>query len=768
MKYLFGKISILICAIFILNFSSNEDVVQNKDYIVITYQNQLLRDLSKTYLKNPNYWEFILKYNGVNSASDFKQGDKIKIPVGIFKRTLNNISKLKSTISEANKNGAQVLTPELISMAENKYDKIIILKNKNKWIEASKNSVEALKIANKSLKKTIRMRKSAADASITYVKGDVQKRRPSEKSWSEAERFSKLFEADRARTLSNSITDITFIDLSRVRLNENSQAVIQHSRIDLYKNKTETKVKLIKGDAFAYLLSSPKKKFDIYIPGVDAKIKSKSFWLEKDDVSTKIANFDGVINLSAKDSFVVVKKNQGSLIPNGGLPSKPRDLLVPPNSLAPLAKSKIYSSCVEFSWEPVKEAKKYWLVVARDALFKKIILSEKNILEPIYKYDDLSEGVYYWHVCSIDKDNFPGSFSNYSYFIIVEDSIRPFLIVNSPPNNISTKEKIINVDGECESNLIIEINGNKIKDVSNGKFSSQFNLTEGKNEIRIVAKDQGGNSSEVIRNVFYESSPNIKNIIISDNYFPKEKLFITNNSKFTIWGKTRKNSSIILSYGKNIRKTTANSEGIYSILLNVNNDIKDLGINITTPAGYKKNEKFKVLFNASSPIIKLDASFDKLTNKESFNLSGEFLKGDSLFINSEYVKVVNNKFSQNIKLNEGENLIELVGKDLSTNKTKIVIKVVRDSKPPRLIKYSLRKNGKDFIVKIKADDSSGLKKSALFEYSLNSKVYKIILMLNKKGKTYYGKIEIPNRKEFKALSVSLEDYLQNNFTYKLD
>ncbi len=743
------------------------DYAQSKDVVTIEYKNQSLRDIAKTYLSNPDYWETILRYNKLKNASNLKQGMKIKIPIGLVKSTDEKLSQVEKEISRANKNGAKIFTPKLITQAELNYNRVLRLKKQGEWQTAYDTLEDALSIAKESFRQVSIFRKSSADATISYRKGDVERRRPSERKWNEAQLFSKLYEADRARTLSNSVAEITFIDLSKIRLNENSQALIQHSRVDVLKNKTETKVKLIKGDAFAYLMTSPKKKFDIDVPGLKAIINSKSFWIEKKVVSTKIANYEGEIELSAKDVVVVVKENQGSVIPDGGVPSEPLDLLPAPQLLLPKSKKKFFQKDILFRWKSINGAKKYWLELSRDASFRNIIKSYKSLKDTSLEIPNLNLGVIYWRVCSIDKVGFPGEFSSYNYFMVSEDFTKPFLVVVSPEDMTITKSKSIFVKGETESDLELKINDIVIPTDKSGKFNYELSLTEGLNKINVFTTDQSKNSASFTRTVFYETSEPIKNIILNKNYHADKNEFVINNSQFVFMGKTRPLSHIKLFCNGIEKVSYADTSGFYSLNVTIPNSAVNLTQTIITPAGYSLSISYKIALDETPPILELYSTLPKITKENSVQLKGSVTNSDSLFVNSELVILRNNNFVKDVLLSEGKNIIDINCKDIAGNSISKRISVTKDSKPPELIKYSFirsRRNKSEYLVKVKASDVSGLTKWISSTVLINNREEKILLMLN--NNVYRKKIVVDESgANVKLLSVTLKDYVGNSKKY---
>ena len=86
--------------------------------------------------------------------------------------------------------------------------------------------------ARETLEISVRECNRSAEAVVSDVQGKVEGRAPVEPKWSDRTPDDILVEFERVRTLSASATQITFRDLSRLRLNANSNATIQRMRSD--------------------------------------------------------------------------------------------------------------------------------------------------------------------------------------------------------------------------------------------------------------------------------------------------------------------------------------------------------------------------------------------------------------------------------------------------------------------------------------------------------------------------------------------------------
>ena len=81
--------------------------------------------------------------------------------------------------------------------------------------------------------------------------------------------------------------------------------------------------------------------------------------------------------------------------------------------------------------------------------------------------------------------------------------VPPLLILESPQDNLSTREAVINISGSTEKHTQIIINGETILS-NNGVFNESVHLKKGVNIIKITAKKKYGNKTIIERQVILE------------------------------------------------------------------------------------------------------------------------------------------------------------------------------------------------------------------------------------------------------------------------
>lgn len=754
----------------LLNFIFLSIKGQNKDAVKITVNDNFnIQRVAENYLGNKNLWTYILKANNLSGIEKIKTGMTLLIPVNKVKAAYSEIEKAKISLLEAVNIGAKILAEEYLNDAETLYKKSIKHSEEFEFEKSLASAKESILFSKRAYKQTKEIRDKTVDAIVSYKKGILQKRIFSSLSWTPAELYDNLREKDIARTLSQSNAQITFFDLSQIKLNENSQAVIQSSRFDPITNKSNSKVKLIKGDAYALLQNSPKKKFDVDIQGIKTKIDSKYFWLEKGNNETKLANYNGKIELEAQNGNVVVNANQGSIIPDGGTPSQPIDLPEPPDLILPADLSLINQRNVNIQWTRNPSANSYWVEISKDSEFKSIVKFIKNIPNENIKVDLDEAGVYYWHVCSVNEKGLPGIFSNSFSFANVSEKNKPFILLNDSHKYIFSNQPQYKLSGKTNAENLLTINNEKVKINADGSFEFDLILSEGKNIFNLVAINSENSSTSIKKYIFYETPEQLQLLNLDDNTSINEKVVLTNSKlyKFNLRTIPFANIEIINKTDGANSQIIADSIGNFVVSLDLISTQTKIEINVSSRSGLKKNFHFDVLLDTEAPEIQLNP-ITKFTNRQHYIFSGK--TGSKYFyINNEQISFSDDyNFTHEVLLKQGENIFEFMAIDEAGNQTLIRESVFFDNIPPQLLDYKIIKptsSSRNTIIKIKAFDDFELKKFAEVTFTSNNLKHTDFARLNENSGWY--ELELSGANQINVISVKLEDYFSNNFLYDL-
>ena len=287
-------------------------------------------------------------------------------------------------------------------------------------------------LAQEALEIAVAQRDRSAEAIVSDVQGSVQGRSPAEANWSGRALDDILVEFERVRTLSASTTQITFRDLSRLRLNANSNATIQRMRSDPLTGDEVTKVSLVNGDFYAALNQlSEKSAFEIDVPGVETATESSDFWVKNDVSGARFVNYDSAeLEVTRGDASIVLGENEGVVLDANG--AKKAEVLTSPILVQPASDKVLYSGDASLEWSGFESAAEYWLEVARDPGFNEMQVSEWGILQSTFVTSALPPARYYWRVAALDALGLPGEWSKPAGFTVRADTTPPFLTFLAP------------------------------------------------------------------------------------------------------------------------------------------------------------------------------------------------------------------------------------------------------------------------------------------------------------------------------------------------
>jgi len=763
--------------VFICLIGGIDAVAQTSKPLSITVQqNENIRDLAQKYLGDPDLWTEILKSNGLQSAAEIKPGMTLNISSDLVQLSQQQLQSALQSIQSATEAGAKVFAADSIARAIFLYDESVAHRKNGVWQKSIERARLAKISAENARRETMTKRNTTGVAELTDRKGSVESRMPVEPVWKEAQLKAKLVESEMVRTLSSSFAEITFHDESRIRLNENSQAVIQKMRVDLLAKKKESSVSLVTGNAFALLASNQKKKnFDFVIPGVSTKVNSKNFWVQKDEQTTKVANYEGEIEITAQGATVVVGENQGSLVKANQKPMAPTLLLPSPAPASPENNATLFGGQINFKWSEIAGALNYWLEISRDKSFTNVIVNANAIKSNAFAADLPSEGSYYWRVAAIDPNGFPSRFSERGFFNIADDTTAPFLQLTTPEDGAILREATVRVAGAIEKDAALFLNGSSVQVSSGGVFEIEHPLKDGANEIILEAKDLARNTSRIRRTVTYVADSRVGISYSNTLKALRPKHFVVPTSEFTLSSTSKPRAAITLlrmSTALSMR-TFADDAGYFQFTVQNLIGKERFSLSAMTPAGYSAKDTFMVEVDNTPPQIKLDAELPAVVAADTLRLSGAILGATNLKINEQEIKFANDRFVNRLQLKAGMNLIQIIATDFAGNVTALEKRVVLDREPPKLLQHQIisqtTANAKLIQIEVKAQDASAMKRTAKFILQAGSFSYSGYLKFNPASQAYEETATLPKDAPdgVKLKSVVLEDYYGNQKEYQL-
>jgi len=767
----------------ILIFLLSLELFSQGKIVEITYQKgQNIRNIAKEYLNNENLWQEILKFNDLKKVTDLKPGMKIKIPSSDVSLAVEEIERSLKMIQQATEAGARLFASGDINIAIGKRNTALEEKKKSNWKKALENAQAATKAASDALEISRKENDVKAQAILNDLAGTVQDRKESDLSWIDSDLKKTLIEQQRLRTLSESSAEILFKDESRLRLSSNSTAVIQKMRYDILKNKQESKVSLVEGDIYALLSGNPRKKMDVALQGMKVDFNSTNFWVNKNEDEVKLANYDGEIEVSSGGETLMLGKNKGTRILKNQKPMRPEDLLPPVFLNAPLHGDDLYrtksSRNLKFLWKPLPGAVAYWFELAFEkSSFSRIVLNAQSVRDTAFITDKIKEdGIYYWRVAAIDKNGFPGVKSEHRLVKIITDEFPPFLYIENPKDKSAYNQPGLHIKGETEENAELLINDRKVPVDDNGKFSIDFTLNPGENEIIFNTKDIAGNIVSTSRTVTYFPSQDVRLDLAEFGADGETGAIKSRGGGYNLRGFTEPDSRLDLKeINSNIAsRTYADSKtGNFSLSIPLNNEMNNFNLKIETRSGNTSSNDFTVKKDITPPELFIISNLPKYTNEETIMIEGLAEGTDELQISRNKVLVEDDLFEYKASLNPGNNSIPIEANDSSGNQTKIELGIILDQESPRLISSDffrgILSGGELIEFRFTTQDISGMKQTAQLEFSIGDKKFNQIARLNRVENVFNAIFPVPidSKGKIANIKLTLTDYFSNTKIYDI-
>ncbi len=765
---------------------------REKSIIIIEVkENQGIRDISKKYFDDPDRWEDILRANDLKSPDEIKPGMLLRIPAGVFFQAKRELEVSRRLIQKATISGAKIFAPTIIAKAIQLRDTALVKQKSGELRECINFAGLASTEGKKALKICISNQDVPAQAVVHDRKGDVHSRKPSDNLWKDVFRYDILHEGERIRTLSESSCDILFRNDSRLRLNENSQALIRKMRANMLEDTGETKVSLVKGDVFALLAAGKKnERFQLDIPGVETKVDSKYFWVGRDRHGTRFANYDGKLEISSAGSKVVLKKNQGSVVLHNKKPTAPRELLASPRLLKPESGVEEFNVNIPLTWEEVSGAHYYLLEISHSVSFSAISYSKElkgaMAMFPKKLPDGSLRNLFYWRVTAVSSDKLRGQPSEARFIHIMYDDKPPFLVIQSPDDGLLLSNNMVEILGMTENDILLYIQDQPVEIAGNGKFRFRQELYEGVNSIIVKAIDRAGNITQLKRSVTFLSDHKIDltfdrfyGLVYGSVYGPvlhqiMPGHFVVSQRSISLAGKTNPDCSITVTSPGTAApaRATADSNGRFQVNLNLTGRSQVFNVKIASPSGVERHASISIEIDDKAPIIHFDEKIPSATREKRLSIKGKVGDAVRFNLNKSPVSLQDGQFNTTIDLKPGANRLSFVAGDLVGNVARIEKEVLFDPDPPRLLKHEISLGkGEDknrVSVIVKAKDSTGLIKTALFTVQIGKQSHTGHMILSGSKGRYIGSFSIPEGGGhiIKFKSVTLSDYLGNSKEYR--
>ncbi len=688
--------------------------------IVIFGFDDTLRGVVGRHLNDPDLWPYVLELNAISTSAAVVPGTALKLPVKQVRAADVALAKSLTAIQRANAEGAQVFAPREIGEALASRGTAVERRGIGAWVEVVSYSDIASLLAKEALDISIAQRDQSAEAIVSDVQGRVEGRAPRDPRWSGRVINDILVEFERVRTLSDSTTQVTFRDLSRLRLNANSNATIQRMRSDPLTGTEVTKVSLVSGDFYALLNQlSDKTEFEVDVPGVETTTKSSDFWIKNDASGARFVNYDQEeLEINNGSQTIELGQNEGLFLSFQGV--ERADVLDAPGLVAPPLDQILYDGFAPLVWTPFEGAEAYWVEVAVDPGFNQMQVSEWGVRGTTLDTSPLPPRTYHWRVAALDRLGLPGQWSTAQSFILREDATPPFLTLLLPGDGQIVTEPQVEVLGASEPASEVALNGAPIKMGSDGSFIMQTALVPGPNILTLRAVDPAGNESTVAQTVIYRPAAQIS-ISLSPALPRVDGALATRSSELSVFAASTAATGaevLVKSASGVVGRTVVGAAGAISFSVPADVTPKSYEIAVLGPMGGIEGQlDFEVVRDQVAPVIALDIPPPGAIDIPNIEMIGNAGDAAQMSVNGIDVPLEDGVFELVLDLAPGLNVFDLVATDPVGNVTATRVQTVYDIEPPEVQDITVtRPQGEDGPIEIAliATDASGLRQAAQY------------------------------------------------------
>ncbi len=724
----------------------------DEDYVTVRFgPDASLRAMAEQYLDDPDLWPIILRLNGLAEITDIEENQELRLPASQLQAAISALETSLSVIQTANEAGAQLFAPILIGRAIRLRDDAVKEKQAGAYGQSISLSTQSIDRAQSAQAKSDEMRDVEAEARLSDRHGRVEGQKTSENSWSGRTLNAVLNEQEKLRTLSESTAQVVFRDASRLRLNPNSQAVIQRMRVDPLKRREEAQISLIEGDFYALLATESKRnRLEVNLPSADATIDSGSFWVSQDDEAAKFSNYDvKPVSITARGETMVLGRNEGALVPTGEAPQEKVEVHRRIALHTPEDEAQLFGDRIALDWETGDDAGQYWVEIAHDARFDRMAKSLWGIEENRIEDLEIEPGVYFWRVAAIDAFGLPGQMSTVRRFEIRNDTTPPFLKILAPEPSSIVRRAELEISGETEPGTELVIDGAAVEVDAEGRFTHVISAHEGENAITLVAVDSAGN--ETVRKIEFEYlKDDERAIAYSDSLVRDDRgRFLTAGDTLTISGTAAREAmiSVLDANGMLRSETYAEPSGAFLVNIPLEAAEETLVVRSTAVSGHAYEESIEAAIVDQPPRIRYAEPPPAVTSEPVLELEISTDQQADLVVNGVPVDNANGRGAAAITLAQGPNLIETV----ATNAVGLVSidkrTVILDSEKPVVTSQdaTLEPNGNSSILSLKigASDATGVAKTSRYRVQVDGQEIEGVLRYNRARKAYQGKTDIP-------------------------
>ncbi len=489
-----------------------------------------------------------------------------------FSTLRTKVNRERATLSRLVKRGAPILAEQEFLKTSNAlqaHDQAVANGEFAKALQEGESFLFLLPTLSKAIEAR---RTEAVEAKLKTKTGNVDKRKGLLGAWQQADIGDLFAESDAVRTGSQSTASLAFVDGSQVLIDPNTTAVVRASRLDKLDRTLNANITLITGSLLSQISKQAQESgsFKLSAGSSEAVVRSGKFWASVNEArSTKIANYDGTLEVKSGEAIITLKKNQGTVVLKGKEPTPPVELLPAPRLQWNGLDTVVFRNDLLLQWNPVLNTAKYQVEVS----------SERNFSENVQTYStsatslllkNLPNETRYIRLQAIDKLGLRGADSPTYRILRSPDTEPPFIFVQEFP--VQTSDTLtryitlsqLDVRGETEPNAHLLKDGEPIAVSPNGIF-----------QFRVLLENL---SEKFISLSAFDLAKNRRNLVLRLVPIRRERLYsmqctctqsgdtlISTGVPIQVYGVAYPNLSLFLTHGNKTFTATADANGNWAI-----------------------------------------------------------------------------------------------------------------------------------------------------------------------------------------------------------
>jgi len=253
------------------------------------------------------------------------------------------------------------------------------------------------------------------------------------------------------------------------------------------------------------------------------------------------------------------------------------------------------------------------------------------------------------------------------------DDVPPFLIVSSPVNGFWTNETGVDISGKTDPTAGLTIGGTQVQVSQTGDFTKFLGLTEGKNDIPVVAMDTSGNMVQVDLIVYRDTKAPVVKIST-----PANGTTVGNPDPYV--SGTAEPGSLLTINGKIV---PVNSDRSFNTTIHLSEGQNDITAIDRDKVDNTGTDTVTVTLDSTPPVVNVFEPADNKRVKDmNLTIKGITEANALLTINGNIVAFSGISFQYVVLLTEGQNDIILMASDAVGNTYTKVLSVFLDTIPP--------------------------------------------------------------------------------------